>query len=57
MAEGNFALQESPCCKHFEVLPVEADGECFLHALEMQLRIDHHTQVFQDVRDLYVLLL
>ena len=36
--EGNNALQKHESTSMFSVLPVQADGECFLRSMALQLR-------------------
>jgi len=61
MTEGNNALQEhAPTCR-YSVLPVQADGECFLRSMALQLRTQNlagaSIDIVEDYRVLSVLLL
>ena len=55
--EGNRALQESSFSAHFRVIPVPADGECFLRALQMHMHCGSIDQDFRDFRILFVFML
>ena len=61
ITEGNNALQEhAPTCM-YSVLPVQADGECFLRSMALQLRTQNlagaSIDIVEDYRVLSVLLL